>query len=102
MPGKDRIAYDTNASQGVQGDISGIIGRLESIMTARQSQVNAAMADFQADGVSDDYHHVEQRWSKASGEVKTIIRLIKETLGLNDGTAVSTQSKARQAVQDIG
>lgn len=102
MSGNDRIAYDTNASSGVQGDIGGIIGRLETIMSSRQSQVNAAMADFQADGVSDDYHHVEQRWNKASGEVTSIIRLIKDTLGLNDGTASSTQIKARQAVQNIG
>lgn len=98
----DRIAYDTNASSGVQSDISGIIGQLETLMGQRDAQVNAAMADFQADGVSDDYHQVEQRWRKASGEVRTIISLIKNTLELNDGTAGGTQAKARQAVQNIG
>lgn len=33
----------------MQGDIGGIVSRLETIMSTRDSQVSAAMADFQAD-----------------------------------------------------
>ena len=35
------------------------------------------MADFQADGVSEESRHVADRWSKASGEVRSIIALVK-------------------------
>lgn len=102
MASMDRISYDTGASGEVQGDIARIVGRLETLMAARDSQVAAAMSDFQADGVSDDYQHVEDRWRKASGEVRSIIALVKDTLSLNDETAVSTQSRASSAVHNIG
>lgn len=102
MPSTDRISYDTGVSGAVQSDIGSIIGRLESLMAQRDAQVNAAMADFQADGVSEEYHTVEQRWRRASGEVRGIIDLVRSTLGRNDETAVSTQGRARSAVQNIG
>lgn len=102
MPSTDRISYDTGISSSVQGDINGIIGRLEGLIGDRQGQVNRAMADFQADGVSEDYYDVEQRWNRASGEVRNIIRLVKDTLGLNDDTATAAQGRARTAVQNIG
>lgn len=102
MPSSDRLSYDTGVSAGVQGDIGSIIGRLESLISQRQSQVNTAMANFQADGVSDDYHAVEQRWNRASTEVQGIITLVKSTLGQNDETATGAHGKARSAVQNIG
>jgi uncharacterized protein YukE len=98
----DRIAFDTDVSQTVQGDVQGIIARLEGLMAQRDQQVSAAMSDFQMDGVSDDYQHVETRWKNASAEVKDVIHLIKTTLGENDQTATSTQGKARTAVSNIG
>lgn len=97
-----RLAYDTGVSQGVQGDVSSIIGRLESLMATRDQQVATAMSDFQADGVSEEYHTVEQRWKSASTEVRSIIALIRETLAKNDDTAMTTQSRASTAVQNIG
>ncbi|NYG36607.1 pore-forming ESAT-6 family protein [Janibacter alkaliphilus] len=102
MPSMDRISYDTGVSGEVQGDIGRIVGRLESLMSTRDSQVATAMADFQADGVSEEYRHVEDRWSKASGEVRSIIALVKDTLSLNDETATTTQSRASNAVKNIG
>ena len=44
------------------GDVAGLVARLESLIAQRNQQVAAAMADFQADGVSDQYAHVERRW----------------------------------------
>ncbi|MGL4174018.1 MAG: pore-forming ESAT-6 family protein [Actinomycetota bacterium] len=102
MPSADRISFDTSTSGAVQGDLSGIIGQLESVMSARDAQVSRAMADFQADGVSDQYHHVEQRWHRATAEVRTIIDVLKTTLSRNDETAVAAQSRAATAVQNIG
>lgn len=102
MSSSDRNSFDTATSGTVQGDIGSIIGRLEAVMGERDSQVSAAMSDFQADGVSEEYHAVEQRWRRASHEVRTIIHLVRSTLANNDETAMATQGRARNAVQNIG
>lgn len=98
----DRRSFDTGVSQQVQGDLAGIIGRLESVIAQRDQAVAQAMADFQADGVSDEYAHVEQRWRNAASEVRQIIHLVKQTMVRNDETASTALSRARSAVQGIG
>ncbi|WP_030263938.1 pore-forming ESAT-6 family protein [Streptomyces violens] len=100
--GQDRRSYDTGASADAQGNIQTVIARLEQVITARDGQVKAAMADFTADGVADEYHGKEMRWNRASQEVKSIIQLLKTTLEKNDGTAQHTLSKAKAAVDNIG
>ncbi|MER7395076.1 pore-forming ESAT-6 family protein [Streptomyces sp. NPDC000151] len=100
--GQDRRSYDTTASGDAQGNIQTVIARLEQVITARDGQVKAAMADFTADGVADEYHGKELRWNRASQEVKNIIQLLKTTLEKNDGTAQHTLSKAKAAVDNIG
>ncbi|MET0695695.1 MAG: pore-forming ESAT-6 family protein [Propionibacteriaceae bacterium] len=102
MPQADRISFNTASSGVVQGDLGTIIGQLESLISTRDAQVSRAMADFQADGVSDDYHHVERRWNRASHEVKQIIHLVKLTMGKNDDTAGHAQTRAAGAVHNIG
>lgn len=57
----DRRSFDTGVSQQVQSDLGGIVARLEATIAQRQADVNAAMSDFSADGVSEDYRTVEQR-----------------------------------------
>ncbi|MFI5270060.1 MAG: pore-forming ESAT-6 family protein, partial [Chloroflexota bacterium] len=91
----DRISYDTSVSSSVQSDIQSTIGQLESLIAEREKAVAAAMADYQADGVSDEYQVVENRWKSAAGEVKNIIALVRQTLDLNDQTAASAGQKAR-------
>ena len=98
----DRRSYDTGTSQQVQGDLAGIIARLEAVISQRGSDVSAAMADFQADGVSDDYKAVEDRWNRAAGEVRQIIDLLKNTMSKNDESASTAGQQARTAVQNIG
>ncbi|GGM10397.1 MULTISPECIES: pore-forming ESAT-6 family protein [Micromonospora] len=100
--GTDRRSFDTGTSQQVQGDLAGIVARLEAVISQRSADVAAAMADFQADGVSDEYRTVEDRWNRAAGEVRTIIDLVKTTMAKNDDTATSTLTRARSAVQSIG
>jgi hypothetical protein len=102
MPSTDRRSYDTGISQQVQGDLTGVVSRLEAAISQRSSDVTQAMSDFSADGVSDDYRTVEQRWQSAAGEVQQIITLVRTTLLRNDDTAASTLSRARTAVQGIG
>ncbi|MEV6183482.1 pore-forming ESAT-6 family protein [Streptomyces sp. NPDC052016] len=100
--GADRRSYDTGASGDAQGNIQSVIARLEEVIGQRDRQVAAAMADFTADGVADEYHGKEQRWNRASNEVRNIIGLLKTTLEQNDGTAQSTLSRAKAAVDNIG
>lgn len=102
MPTTDRISFDTSISATVQSDITTLIGRLESLIATRDAQVAAAMSDFQADGVSEDYYTVEQRWRRASDEVRAIIALVRQLLSNNDETATFAQSRARTAVTNIG
>ncbi|MEU1116304.1 MULTISPECIES: pore-forming ESAT-6 family protein [unclassified Streptomyces] len=99
---QDRRSYDTGASSDVQGSLQTIIGHLERVLGDRDRAVKAAMADYQADGVSDEYHGKEVRWNKAATEVREIIHLVRSTLDKNDGTAGSTLARARAAVANIG
>ncbi|MEU9120032.1 pore-forming ESAT-6 family protein [Streptomyces sp. NPDC048506] len=100
--GMDRRSYDSGASAEAQGNIQAVIARLEQVIAARDAQVKAAMADFAADGVAEEYHGKELRWNRASQEVRSIIQLLKTTLEKNDGTAHQTLARAKAAVDNIG
>ncbi|MEW2434100.1 MULTISPECIES: pore-forming ESAT-6 family protein [Streptomyces] len=100
--GMDRRSYDSGASAEAQGNIQAVIARLEQVIAARDAQVKAAMSDFAADGVAEEYHGKEQRWNSASQEVRSIIQLLKTTLEKNDGTAHQTLARAKAAVDNIG
>lgn len=89
-------------SQQVQSDLAGIIARLEANITQRSGDVASAMGDFQADGVSEEYRAVEQRWQNAAAEVQQIVTLVKTTMMRNDETAGTSLTRARSAVQSIG
>lgn len=98
----NRISFNTDVSAQVQSDISSLAAQLEALIGERQQQVNTAMADFQADGVSEEYRVVEQRWNRAASETRSIIALVKQTLAKNDHSATSAGQAARSAVQGIG
>lgn len=100
--GMDRNSYDTAASGDAQGNLQSVIARLEQVLNVRDQQVKAAMADFTADGVSDEYHGKEMQWKSSASEVRSIIAMLKNVLSQNDGTAQSTLSKAKSAVGGIG
>jgi hypothetical protein len=98
----DRRSFDTGTSQAVQSDLAGVVSRLEANISQRTADVNAAMADFLADGVSDEYRVVEQRWTTAATEVQQIITLVRTTMTRNDESATTALTQARTAVQSIG
>ncbi|WP_436777901.1 pore-forming ESAT-6 family protein [Yinghuangia sp. YIM S09857] len=98
----DRRGYDIGASGEAQANLQGVITQLEQVIAARDGQVKSAMADFQADGVSEQYHAVEQRWTNAAAEVQAIIGLLRTTLENNDITAQTALGRAKAAVDGIG
>ena len=91
----DRNAHDVGASQQVQDDFDIAAGNLEAALGRRQQDVDTAMADYQADGVSDDYAAMEKQWRDAGDEVKAIIKLLRESLAQNDDIAVATLTRAK-------
>ncbi|GAA3924393.1 pore-forming ESAT-6 family protein [Actinoplanes auranticolor] len=98
----DRRSFDMATSSEAQSNLQSVVARLEVLINDRDAAVKAAMADFLADGVADQYHDKEVRWNTAASEVRTIITLIKTTLQQNDDTAQTTLSRARAAVDSIG
>jgi uncharacterized protein YukE len=103
MPNQvDRRDYDVAASQSAQDNFNAVASRLEALIDQRDADVRAAMADYQADGVSDEYHGKELRWKSAASEVRTIIQTLRTSLSNSDQTAQQTLSKAKSAVDAIG
>lgn len=98
----DRRDYDVGASQNAQDNFNRVASHLESLLDQRDKDVNTAMSDYQADGVSDDYRAKELRWKRAGSEVRTIIRTLRGSLEKNDETAQSTLKMAKSAVDNIG
>ncbi|WP_084128046.1 pore-forming ESAT-6 family protein [Demequina sp. NBRC 110055] len=98
----DRRDYDVAASQNAQDNFNAVAARLEALIEARDADVRTAMADYQADGVSDDYAAKELRWKNAAAGVKQIIATLRASLEQSDETAQAALSKAKTAVGNIG
>ncbi len=99
---QDRRDFDVNASQNAQENFLQTAARLEALIDQRDQDVRNAMADYQADGVSDDYAAKELRWKNAAGGVREIINMVKKSLAENDESAQAAISKAKSAVANIG
>ncbi|KTS08759.1 MULTISPECIES: pore-forming ESAT-6 family protein [Microbacterium] len=98
----DRRDYSVAASQNAQDNFNRIAAQLESLIDQRDRDVQAAMADYAADGVSEDYHGKEVRWKNAAAEVRGIIQTLRSSLERNDEAAQTALGKARAAVESIG
>ena len=94
----DRNAHAVGASQQVQDDFDASAANLEAALNRRQQDVDTAMADYQADGVSDEYAAMEKQWRNAGDEVKAIIKLLRESLAQNDDIAVAAISRAKSFI----
>jgi hypothetical protein len=97
-----RRAFDVGASQAAQDHFNAVANHLESLIAQRDADVAMAMAEYQADGVSDEYAGKEQRWHNVAGQVRTIIQTLRGSLGSNDDTAATALQRAGTAVANIG
>lgn len=97
----DRRAFDIAASGEAQSNFNTIADRLESLMDQRDADVKAAMSNYQADGVSEEYAAKEAEWNRVAGEVRSTIRTLRSALERNDESARSALSKAKAAVDAI-
>lgn len=98
----DRRSFDLGASAEAQSNFDRVAGRLEALMAQRDADVRQAMAEYQADGVSEEYHAKEQRWNRVAGEVRTVITTLRAALERNDESARAALQKAKSAVDAIG
>lgn len=98
----DRRDYSIAASQNAQDNFNRVAAQLESLIDQRDRDVQAAMSDYSADGVSEDYRGKETRWKNAAAEVRGIIQTLRSSLERNDESAQTALSKARAAVESIG
>lgn len=98
----DRRDFDLGASASAQDNFNAVASRLEALIDQRDRDVKAAMADYLATGVSDEYAAKEARWNRVATEVRTIVRTLRASLERNDATAQDTLKKAQAAVDAIG
>lgn len=94
----DRNDYDIAASQEAQSNFETIAAQLEAALQQRDQDVKATMAAYQAQGVSDEYHSMEQQWNRAGDEVRSIIKTIRDALSQNDEVAQTALANARRAI----
>lgn len=95
---QDRNDYNISSSQSAQANFEKVAGLLEAALGRRDSDVKAAMAVYQADGVSDQYAAVEKQWNDAGTEVKMIISTVRNSLATNDDLATAAMIKAASYV----
>lgn len=95
---QDRNDYDVSSSQTAQENFEQAATRLESALSRRDQDVKAALADYYADGVSEEYQQLEQQWNDAGNAVRDIINTIRGSLQQNDDIAIGALQKARAAL----
>ncbi|PWH05334.1 hypothetical protein DEO23_12115 [Brachybacterium endophyticum] len=95
---QDRNDYDISTSETAQSNFETVAGQVESLLSRRDQDVKAAMADYQADGVSDEYAALEKKWNDAGQQVREVIRAIRTSLEENDDVARRTMQSARNAI----
>jgi hypothetical protein len=98
----DRRDFDIPASQSAQEYFNQVAAHLESLINQRDHDVAMAMADYVADGASEEYAAKELRWHNVANQVRSIIQVLRGSLGSNDETASTALQRARAAVDSIG
>jgi hypothetical protein len=97
----NRNDYDTAATAAAQDRFKAVADHLEHVLNERDADVKAAMMDYFAQGVSDEYHGKERRWNLVGTEVRGIITTLRDSLLTSDGTAHHANNQAGQAVASI-
>lgn len=96
-----RRSFDLAASGESQAEFNARAAELEAQIARRDADVAAAMADYYAEGVSDDYSIKEQKWKDEALKVRTDIATLRDALRSNDETATVSMRKAQGHVDAI-
>lgn len=95
---QDRNDYNVGSSQEAQANFETVAGQLESALERRDTDVKNAMAEYRADGVSDEYAQLEAQWNSAGMAVREVINTIRQSLAENDDVALRALAAARAAL----
>jgi len=98
----DRRSWDDGAAEAAVANFNGVASRLEALIAQRDGDVSKAMADYAADGVSEEYRAKEQRWHKVADQVKLIVATLRGSLEQSGEIAGAARQRAAQAVANIG
>ena len=98
----DRRDFDLAASQTAQENFLAVASRLEALIDQRDADVKAAMSDYDATGVSDEYAAKELRWKNAADGVRSIVNTLRQSMAQNDETAQASLNRAKSSVANIG
>lgn len=94
----DRNDYSIASSESAQANFETVASQLEAALDRRDADVRQAMADYQADGVSEEYAALEQQWNTAGQQVRDVITAIRQSLADNDDIARRALQQARAAI----
>ncbi|GAA1485702.1 hypothetical protein [Brachybacterium fresconis] len=94
----DRNDYNIGSSEAAQANFEAVAQHLEVLLDRRDADVKTAMADYMADGVSEEYAALEQQWKSAGDQVRMVISEIRKSLAENDDVARRALSAARAAI----
>lgn len=98
MPRTVDEAFSLSASAETQTTLYRVLGRLDSMLDARDSAVRDAMTDFAARGVDEQYRACEDRWFRASSDLREMVSGLRSALGSADTTARDALARARTVV----
>jgi len=101
MPRTADEAFSLSASSQTQSTLRGVIDRLDAVLDARDAAVRRAMTDYSARGVDDRYRDAEERWFRASRQLRETIARLRGALVAADSTARDALAGARATVKAV-
>ncbi|SYZ33048.1 Uncharacterised protein [Propionibacterium australiense] len=94
----DRNDYNIADSQAAGANMRAAAAQLLSVLDAHDADVRALMASYEAEGVSDRMHQLEDNWNKAGHEVRQIIAQLIGSMEQSDQIAQTALQRAASAV----
>lgn len=101
MPRTADEAYSLSASSETQSTLRDVIDRLDAVLDARDAAVRRAMSDYTAHGVDERYRDAEDRWFRASEQLRETIARLRGALVAADSTARDALSSAWATVSAV-
>ena len=94
----DRNDYNIADSQAAEANMRASAAQLLAVLDSHDADVKALMASYEAEGVSDRMHQLEDNWNKAGQEVRQIIARLIGSMEQSDQIAQTALQRAASAV----
>jgi len=87
-------SWNGAAASEAAGQFTMIADQFLAVLMRRNQQVQQAMADYQASGISDVYWAKEQRWQRAATHARDTVTALCTSLTAAADTAADTSTRA--------